>query len=156
MRASCRNAREVVAYAAADYHLRMPAAPSANVYHLVEIDGPAGRRVLETRADDRRELLVFAQVQGAIWPGTLSNAFVAPRDDTADVRRWRLSSDQGHFDFEAKLIDRVEIRPALYATLHRRFALTNLERLAIRVLIALLRLPGGARLLRRWHARRNG
>jgi hypothetical protein len=156
MRASCRNARKVVAPRAADYHLRMSVAQSAKIYRLVEIDGPAGRRILETCADDRRELLVFAQVQGGSWPGTLSNASVAPREESANARRWRLSSDQGQFDFEAKLVDRVELRPALYAPLHRRFALSTLERLAIRVLIALLRLPGGERLLRRWHARRNG
>lgn len=46
-------------------------------------------------------------------------------------------------------------RPDLYAELHRPFALGRGERLAARVLFALLRLPGGARLLRRWHASRS-
>jgi hypothetical protein len=46
-------------------------------------------------------------------------------------------------------------RPDLYAELHRPFALGRGERLAARVLFALLRLPGGARLLRRWHANRS-
>ena len=45
-------------------------------------------------------------------------------------------------------------RPDLYAELHRPFALRRGERLAARLLLALLRLPGGARLLRAWHARR--
>lgn len=45
-------------------------------------------------------------------------------------------------------------RPDLYAEMHRPFALGRGERLAARVLLALLRLPGGAGLLRRWHARR--
>ncbi len=45
-------------------------------------------------------------------------------------------------------------RPELYAELHRPFALGRGERLAARVLLALLRLPGGAALLRRWHASR--
>ena len=45
-------------------------------------------------------------------------------------------------------------RPELYAELHRPFALGLGERLAARVLLALLRLPGGAGLLRRWHANR--
>lgn len=45
-------------------------------------------------------------------------------------------------------------RPELYAGLHRPFALGRGERLAARFLLALLRLPGGAGLLRRWHARR--
>jgi hypothetical protein len=46
-------------------------------------------------------------------------------------------------------------RPELYERLHRPFALGRGERLAARVLLALLRLPGGAGLLRRWHARRS-
>ncbi len=45
-------------------------------------------------------------------------------------------------------------RPDLYAALHRPFALGRGERLAARILLALLRLPGGASLLRRWHATR--
>lgn len=46
-------------------------------------------------------------------------------------------------------------RPDLYQELHRPFALRTGDRLAARVLLALLRLPGGARLLRAWHARRS-
>jgi hypothetical protein len=45
-------------------------------------------------------------------------------------------------------------RPGLYAALHQPFALGRGERMAARVLLALLRLPGGAGLLLRWHARR--
>jgi hypothetical protein len=45
-------------------------------------------------------------------------------------------------------------RPRLYATLHQPFALGRGERMAARMLLALLRLPGGASLLLRWHARR--
>jgi len=45
-------------------------------------------------------------------------------------------------------------RPELFAKLHQPFALGRGERTAARVLLALLRLPGGAGLLLRWHARR--
>lgn len=45
-------------------------------------------------------------------------------------------------------------RPELFARLHQPFALGRGERMAARALLALLRLPGGARLLRRWHVRR--
>lgn len=45
-------------------------------------------------------------------------------------------------------------RPGLFATLHQPFELGRAERIAARVLLALLRLPGGAGLLLRWHARR--
>jgi len=46
-------------------------------------------------------------------------------------------------------------RQDLFAELHRPFALGRGERLAARALLVLLRLPGGAGLLRRWHARRS-
>jgi len=57
-----------------------------------------------------------------------------PKDDCADLR--------------------IEERPDLYADLHRPFALGRGERLVARLLLALLRWPGGAVLLRRWHAGR--
>ena len=54
----------------------------------------------------------------------------------------------------ARGVDRISMRPSLYRELHRPFALKASERLAARCLLALLRLPGGAKLLRAWHARR--
>lgn len=50
--------------------------------------------------------------------------------------------------------DRIALRPSLYASLHRPFELRAGERVAARCLLALLRVPGGAKLLRAWHARR--
>jgi len=38
--------------------------------------------------------------------------------------------------------------------MHRTFALRTSDRIAVRILLWLLRLPGGARLLRRWHVKR--
>ena len=54
----------------------------------------------------------------------------------------------------ARAVDRIELRPSLFHDLHRPFALGAGERFAARCLLALLRLPGGAKLLRAWHARR--
>jgi hypothetical protein len=50
--------------------------------------------------------------------------------------------------------DRIAMRPSLFADLHRPFSLGTGERLAARCLLALLRLPGGTKLLRAWHSRR--
>lgn len=68
---------------------------------------------------------------------------------------------RGPRDGDAELIvrgamatDRIALRPSLFADLHRPFALRAGERLAARCLLALLRLPGGTKLLRAWHARR--
>jgi hypothetical protein len=57
-------------------------------------------------------------------------------------------------DGEGRTVERIETRPSLFEELHRPFALGAGERLAARGLLALLRLPGGAKLLRAWHARR--
>ena len=46
-------------------------------------------------------------------------------------------------------------RPDLFQELHRPFALRTGDRLAAWMLLAMLRLPGGAQLLRAWHARRS-
>lgn len=51
--------------------------------------------------------------------------------------------------------DRIAMRPSLFADLHRPFALGAGEKFAARCLLALLRLPGGTKLLRAWHARRS-
>jgi hypothetical protein len=142
----------VVTPVAADYHLPMSVAENPNDYRLVERDGPAGRRVLERRAADGRELLVIARCRGGAWPDRLSDAILRPQ---ASDGRWRLTSTEGSFEFETSGIDRVSLRPGLYGPLHERFALNAWDRLAIRVLLAFLRLPGGAKLLRRWHSRRN-
>ena len=54
----------------------------------------------------------------------------------------------------ARGTDRIAMRPSLFAELHRPFALGVGERIAVRCLLALLRIPGGTRLLRAWHASR--
>lgn len=135
----------------------MADAETTNDYRVVERGGPGGRVLLRGGSGDRTSHLVVAGFRGVDWPELLTNAVVETRGGAAgNAGSWRLSSDQGHFDFEASAVDRLETRPGLYESLHRPFALTAGNRLAVRVLLALLRLPGGARLLRRWHSRRNG
>jgi hypothetical protein len=80
---------------------------------------------------------------------------VLQQREGAGQHSWQLSSDQGQFEFESAAVERIEARPALYASLHRPFALSASDQLALRFLLALLRLPGGAGLLRRWHAWRS-
>lgn len=134
----------------------MSRAGTSKRYQLVERNGPAGRRILRQNSGDRKDLFVIAGFRGADWPGTLTNPRIDALPGTTGERpSWRLSSDEGSFDFGAIAVERVETRPELYFPLHRRFALTTADRLAVRVLLWLLRLPGGARLLRGWHARRN-
>jgi hypothetical protein len=68
--------------------------------------------------------------------------------------RWRLTHGGGACEFVAAGVSLFEPAPELIEPLGAPFALKSGERRAARVLLALLRLPGGARLLRAWHARR--
>ena len=69
-------------------------------------------------------------------------------------RRDRGDGDADLVVHGAQGTDRIAMRPSLFAVLHRPFALGAGEKFAARCLLALLRLPGGTRLLRAWHARR--
>ncbi len=135
----------------------MARAAETQVFHVVERNGPGGRLCLRSQIGERVRHLVIAGYQGDDWPETVTN----PRIDACEraatqTKSWRLSSEQGTLEFEARAVDRVETWPGLYEPLHRSFVLTAADRLAVRVLLASLRLPGGARLLRLWHARRRG
>jgi hypothetical protein len=150
MRASCRNARAVVTQCAADYHLRMPATESHR-YRLIERAGPGRRVHWIAQHRDARALIVASGYEGAEPPAELND----PRFESRGSGDWRAASREGEFAFSARAVDVLETRPALFRTLHRPFALATRERLAARCLLALLRLPGGARLLRNWHAKRS-
>ena len=72
----------------------------------------------------------------------------------ADGGRWRLVQAGRASEFVAAGVTLFEPAPELLESLGAPFALRRRERGVARVLLALLRLPGGARLLRAWHARR--
>ena len=154
IRASCRNAAAVVTVTGADYHLRMNATSALQVFRLLRHPGPDDRLWLRSVGRDRIRHVAISRFQGPSIPDAVSNAVLEHRDQIGSDS-WRLSCDQGSFDFGAQAVEQIETRPALYARLHRPFALSLADRLAVRCLLALLRLPGGAKLLRRWHARRS-
>lgn len=122
------------------------------VFRVVESGGPGGRRVLRRQAHDAVQWLVISGFQGPELPAQVTNPVIDPAPDAAGA--WHLRCAEGEFQFRARAIDRLATRPALFTPLHRSFALSGADRLAVRVLLWLLRLPGGARLLRHWHARR--
>ena len=133
----------------------MSVAATTKRFQIVERDGPAGRRVLIGGAENARELIVIAGYQGRDWPDTIANPSIQLSADPTGRHNWRLTSDAASFEFAARDVLRIELRPELYAPLHRPFALSAAERVAARALLLLLRLPGGARLLRRWHTSRS-
>ena len=127
----------------------MPDAPS--VYRLTERRGPAGRIVLRCDAGACVRLIVCSGYEGPELPATVTSPVI----DGGAGQRWLLRCAEGSFEFRARAVERIEERPALYEPLHRSFALSATDRVALRALLALLRLPGGTRLLRFWHSHRS-
>jgi hypothetical protein len=132
------------------YHSRMSGDAAVSV-RVVERAGPARRVVLRSVGDGESQLWVFGGYRGAELPAALEGARLEPEGSG----RYRLSATGGRFEFSADACDRITERPALFDVLHRPFALAGGERLAARALLVLLRLPGGAKLLRLWHAGRS-
>src|SRR5512134_770555 len=124
----------------------------ARMFRVVERGGPAGRLVLRCQARDSVHWLVISGFEGPELPVQVTDPAIEPAADSAGA--WQLRCAEGEFQFRARAVDRLVTRPALFAPLHQSFALSGTDRLAVRVLLWLLRLPGGARLLRHWHARR--
>ncbi|HEX9707044.1 MAG TPA: hypothetical protein VGA24_05335 [Steroidobacteraceae bacterium] len=132
----------------------MPGSNALQVFRVVERESAGNRLWMRGEGDDRVIHFAVAGFRGPPFPETITKP-VLERRDAAGEQSWRLSCDQGRFDFEAQAVERIETRPALYATLHRPFELSTTDRMAVRLLLALLRLPGGPKLLRLWHARRS-
>lgn len=112
-------------------------------------DEGAGSVVLESDAP-AAGVVVVSGYDGPALPSRLDGASVA----WAGPGAWRLSADQGVFHFRARGIEVLAPQPALFDELLASYALKPRDRALVGVLLELLRLPGGAWLLRRWHARR--
>jgi hypothetical protein len=98
-----------------------------------------------------RNRTVVVTPRGAVYHSRMSgDAIAAPRVE----HRTEANGDAELVVHGARSVDHVALRPSLFRELHRPFELGAGERLAARGLLALLRLPGGAKLLRAWHARR--
>ena len=114
-----------------------------------------GRLVLRAEDRDATHLFVVSRYEGPALPEVLTDPVIEPlAEGDAPQPGWRLRSGEGQFEFRALTVDRLEERAALYEPLHLPFALRRSDRAAVRVLLWLLRIPGGARLLRIWHTQR--
>lgn len=124
----------------------------SGIFCVAESGGRGGRVVLRHQAVDATHLIVISGFQGPELPARLTNPAIEPV--SAAAGQWRLGCAEGEFCFRARAVDHLSERPALFTPLHQSFALSGTDRVAVRVLLWLLRLPGGARLLRHWHSRR--
>lgn len=133
----------------------MPGTNQSRVYRL-ETDRSAGRMRFRNGGGDRERFLDISGLQGVVLPAVLTDpGLEAIGDPERSPRSWRIQSIEGRFEFQALAVQMIEECPALYAPLHQPFSLSTADRLAVRILLWLLRLPGGAGLLRRWHAHRH-
>jgi hypothetical protein len=128
-----------------DYSRSMAGIANVPVFRIAS-RGPAGRLVLRGATPDGAELVVIAGFRGPDLPAMLTD----PTLTATGTDRWQLSAAEGTFEFDARGVDRIALRPALYKPLHARFALSRADRVAVRVLLRMLRFPGGARILRWW------
>ena len=71
-----------------------------------------------------------------------------------DPGRWRLACREGRFEFTARALEVQEALPGFFDDMLAPYALRSRDRRVVRWLLRLVRLPGGARFLRTWHARR--
>ena len=107
-------------------------------------------------AGDRRRTLIIVHYQGPQLPATLTGPAIERLGAAGRLPQgWRMNCAEGQFEFRALAFEQLDECPSLYEPLHRAFRLSGSDRLAVRVLLWLLRLPGGAALLRRWHAHRH-
>lgn len=100
------------------------------------------------------ERIVIAGYHGAVLPSVVTDPCMSPRNAAGVASAWTLACAEGSFDFEARAVERQEQRPRLFDALLVSHALRARERFVVRWLLRLMRLPGGARLLHAWHARR--
>jgi hypothetical protein len=67
---------------------------------------------------------------------------------------WRLICREGSFDFRARGVEAHQALPTFFDAMLGEYALRSRDKAVVRWLLRLLRLPGGAKLLQAWHARR--
>ena len=139
----------VVAAIGPVYSWPMPDAAKLPDYRVAS-RGPTDRLVLRGESADGGELIVIAGYRGQALPERLTHLELAAAGGNA----WRLSSAEGEFEFQARAVDRIALRPGFYEPMHAQFALSSADRVAVRTLLRLLRFPGGSRILRWWQALR--
>ncbi len=116
---------------------------------LTITDEGAGRIVFEA-AGAEGPARVFVGYDGPSLPSRLEAARL---EQLGPGGAWRLSGAEGSFDFHARGLEVLDPQPELFNDLLVPFALGPRDRTLVGVLLKLLRLPGGAWLLRRWHSR---
>ena len=120
--------------------------------------------VIQAAADEARVSLVSVSspglqvvitgYRGPALPRLIHAPQFQPTGESSEPRAWRLGCREGEFAFTARAVEHHEALPQLFDPLLAEFSLRSRDRAVVRVLLRLLRLPGGAWLMRAWHASR--
>ena len=108
---------------------------------------------LESQASAGLRVLVSG-FRGTPLPPVLHDPQLQPDPGLADRGDWRVSCREGEFRFSARGVEHHEALPGFFDPMLAGYALRSRDRVVVRVLLRLLRLPGGAWLMRAWHASR--
>ena len=112
----------------------------------------SGAETRVIQAGHRR--VVLSGYQGVELPGSLTDVRLETLDGDPSPRRWQLVAREGTFEFRTRSVEHQVSRPGAFDVMLSPFALRPRDRRIVGLLLGLLRLPGGAWLLRAWHARR--
>ena len=132
----------------------MPATGADGTYRVLRSAEPARTLVLAPEPAGSGPRFVIAGWSGGDLPAVVSRPRLERLADEGASGRFRLSCAEGRFEFGALGVEVLEDRTGLFDVPLAEFALRPRDRSVVRWLLRLLRLPGGARLLRAWHTRR--
>jgi hypothetical protein len=130
----------------------MPPVLAAGAFRSRCLAAAPGTWILEPLEAGQPRIVIAGHV-GSRLPEMLHGIELRPARESAP-ERWQLVCREGEFEFEARGIERLEALPRLFDPLLAGHTLGARDRVAVRILLKLLRLPGGAWLLRTWHGSR--
>lgn len=118
------------------------------------VEGTGSNWILEPTGGGQPRL-VIAGYSGEPLPPRLTDPRLHPAGPREGNSHWRLTCAGGQHAFEARGIEMLEPRPRLFDASLAPHALRTRDRAIVSLLLKLLRLPGGAWLLRAWHVSRD-
>jgi hypothetical protein len=136
------------------YNGAMPGPGKGTAYRVVRPARPGRALVLAPDEGVAAETYVFADCDAGEIPDRLHGLLVEEAGAGGERTRWELACDEGRFTLAGRGLEVLVPEPLLFDELLAPFGLRERDRTVVGWLLGLLRLPGGAWLLRAWHTRR--
>lgn len=129
-------------------------AAKSRIHRALRPADPGRTLLLVPEGDEAAETFVFSEGDCAAIPDTVHGLRVEQVGPVGDRLRWELACDEGRFEVQGRGVEILSSRPQLFDDLLAPYALRRRDRRVVAWLLGLLRLRGGAWLLRAWHSRR--